>query len=180
MVDLEKIQNTKIYTKRLSLRKLSLNDADDMYEYTSQEKTCRFLKWGPHRDIVETLRFISEHLEKERVDDILFGIELKLEKKLIGVIRVYNITKNKGDISYILNSNYCKRGYMTEAVKAIEEFVFRKLQLETLYAYFDVNNVNSEKVLGRAGMKRDKDYYGEEVIKGKKVRLNRYCIKNEL
>lgn len=171
---MEILQNSCLYTERLLLRKLSLNDIDDMYEYTSQEKTCEFLKWEPHKEKIQVEQFISNSFKKK--DDLLFGIQLLSQNKLIGVIRLYNFTDNEVDISYILNFNYRGQGYMTEAVKAISQFTFKEFNVNKIYAYFQTNNIASENVMKRSGMKKDFSYSHNEKIKGKIEPIERYYL----
>lgn len=164
-------------SERLQFKKLSLKDKEDMYEYTSDAECCRFLKWGPHKSINETELFIKKVIRTyDNPMDVLFGIRLACEDKLIGVIRIYNVINKKADISYILNPNYSGVGYMTEAVNSMIALCFEKLKLDSVNAYYAEGNVRSEKVMKRTGMVQDKDYESFETIKDTKVRIYKYRI----
>lgn len=164
-------------SERLFYRKLLIEDTKDMYEYASEEKTCQFLKWGPYTDISQAKNFIAEKIDNyEAPTDILFGIELKEEKKLIGVVRIYNISEDCADISYIQNPLFCGKGYMMETVKEMIKICFTKLNVSVVQAYFLEGNTRSEKVMINSGMKKDESYEDYEVIKGKTGRVLRYRI----
>ena len=165
---------------RLQFRMLSLDDAEDMYEYASNEETCRFLKWGPYKDIGEARAFLLEKVASyKNPKDILFGIQPKKEVKLIGVIRIYNITEQSADLSYIQNSKFSGQGYMTETVKEMICLCFERLKLFRVQAYFAEGNIRSEKVMLNSGMKKDNTYESYEMIKGNKVRIYKYKIERE-
>lgn len=170
-----KICEEGLESERLYYRKLCLDDAQDMFEYASKEETCHFLKWGPYVDISQVEKFIGEKINNyQNPEDILFGIELKEAKKLIGVIRIYNITEKSADISYILNPLFTGRGYMKESVTNMIRLCFQKLQLIVVQAYFVEDNTRSERVMINSGMQKDESYEAYEVIKGKARKVLRY------
>jgi len=140
-------------TERLKLRPLSINDTNDMFEYTSDPITCKFLKWGPHKEINETQLFINRATcDYKNPKDILWGIEH--DDTLIGVIRIYNIdmTNKECEISYILNRKFEGKGYMTETVRKVIMFCFEELNLLRVKAIFDFENTSSLKVMERCNM----------------------------
>lgn len=178
MEQIEKVWAKGTQTERLYLRKLKLEDVNDMYEYTSDEANCKYLKWDAHRNKIQTEKFIIEKIQSKPIRDILWGIELKNEKKLIGVIRIYNLDneKSSSEISYILNNKYSGNGYMSEAVLKCQEII-KLLGLKELHAYFVKENIASEKVMQRCGLEKDVNFCEKDVIKGKSVLLNRYIKK---
>lgn len=181
MEKIEMIWEKGSQTKRLYLRKLKMEDINDMFEYTSNEETCFYLKWEAHKEISQTEKFIITNLFSKPVNDILWGIESKTEKKLIGVIRMYNINFEKSsiEVSYILNDKYGGNGYMTEALLKCQEIIKEIVEIKNIYAYFVRENTASEKVMQRCGMKKDIDFSAKDIIKGKPVILNRYVKKIE-
>lgn len=176
----KKICDEGLESERLYFRKLYLEDIQDMFEFCSQKNTCHYLKWGPYSDITQAEAFIREKIQNyENPEDILFGIELKEEKKLIGVIRIYNITEKSGEVSYILNSLFTGNGYMTEAVKRMINLCFEKLKLVSVKACYAEDNLASEQVMKKAGMKKDNGYEAYEIIKGQEKKLLRYKIEGK-
>lgn len=179
-MNIKKICEEGVSSERLCFRKLNIDDIQDIFECGSEEKSCRFLKWGPYTDIAQAETFAIEKSHNyQNPKDILFGIELKERKKLIGIIRIYNIMGERADISYILNSAFTGKGYMTESVKNIMDICFYRLGLTTVYAYFVEENICSEKVMINSGMKKDDKYEDFVVIKGEKRKLLRYKKERE-
>lgn len=172
------IQEVPVLAERLKLRKLKFTDADDMFEYTSDIEVCKFLQWGPHSQIEETKDFISRKLDMTEISDITFAIELIETKKMIGVVRLYNFENEMADISYIMNKNYWKKGYMTEAVNRTLQFGIQDMGLQRIYAYFAFDNSSSENVMIRSNMTFDESYLENKVIKGRQTKVKRYFIKN--
>lgn len=140
-------------TERLFLRKLRLEDAKDMFEYTSSAVTCRYLTWGPHKERDEAQAFIYKAFKKyEAAQEILWGIEEKQDQKLIGVVRIYELERQTAKVSYILNERYTGKGYMTEAIGAVIQCCFDCLEVHAVVADYVEGNEQSKRVMERCGM----------------------------
>ena len=144
----------KIDTERLILRDLSLDDAADMFAYTSRPSVSRFLTWEPHTSVEQDYRFIEKALEVNGCGEYYAGIELKKDKKLIGCIHVYNLSSRhrRCEISYILNPDYSGAGYAAEAVNAISEWLMKEMNFVRIQALCVTDNDRSEKLLKRCNM----------------------------
>ena len=68
-----------IETKRTILRSFTLDDAEDIFEYASDEEVTKYLTWKTHKNIEETINVIKTFY----LNDNTFCIELKDEKKCI-------------------------------------------------------------------------------------------------
>lgn len=155
-------------TERLVLRPFRMADASDMFEYASDSEVCRFLNWGPYADPNQALDWINAKLNRQNPSDILLGIEEKTLRKLIGAVRIYHIDDPAGtaEISYVLNSRYQGRGYMTEAVSRLIDLCFEDLGISRVVAYCARENKNSLDLMLRVGMHVDDSYRGAVEVKG--------------
>ena len=136
--------------KRILLRPVILSDAEDMFEYASDEETVRFV-FEKHQDIAETRKNIAVHFMKEPLGK--YGIVLKETEKMIGTIDLrLKEEKNSAEIGYTLNKAYWGNGYITEAGKIILDLGFETLGLERIFACHDSENPMSGKVMKRLGM----------------------------
>ena len=163
----------------IKLRRLKESDKDDMYEYTSNEECCFFLKWGPHTRVRQASEFIRKRLQDTEVPaDLLWGIELTEESKLIGVVRVYHIDfdNRQAEISYILNPRYAGKGYATMAVRQVMDVCFRELNLEKVIAFYADANRKSEKLLERCGAVKDTEWKEQMEIKGRIYQIRRCFV----
>lgn len=158
------VTHSQMESERIRLRPVSLNDADDMYEYTSDEETTRFI-YEQHKDLDHTKKVIANYFVKESIGK--YAIVLKDSNKMIGAIefRVHEANKS-GELGYTLNRHYWGKGYMTEAGKLILGLAFNVLGLERVFAAHDVRNGASGKVLNRLGMQKEGILRRSHMVKG--------------
>ena len=160
--------------ERILLRPISLEDAEDMYEYTSDEETTRFI-YEPHKDLEQTKNVIANYFVKEPIGK--YAIVLKESNKMIGAIEFRVHERNKsGELGFTLSRHFWGNGYMTEAGELILELAFEVLGLERVYAGHEVKNSASGKVLIRLGMKCEGIFRKSEMIKGALVDSAYYSI----
>ena len=168
------VKNSQMEGDRIILRPVSLNDAEDMYEYTSDEETTRFL-YEPHKDLEQTKSVIANYFIKESIGK--YAVVLKESNKMIGAIefRLHEWNKS-GELGFTLSRHFWGNGYMTEAGKLILGLAFEVLGLERVYAGHEVKNSASGKVLSRLGMKCEGILRKSEMIKGSLVDGAYYSI----
>ncbi|WP_299273511.1 GNAT family N-acetyltransferase [uncultured Psychroserpens sp.] len=142
----------KIETKRLLLRDLSLKDAGQMYEYTSNPIVSKYLLWNPHLDLEETKEAIVSYKNNDSM--MQWAITLKKTEILIGVggFGIINSQMRKGDLGYSFNPKYWNKGYATEMTKALVNYGFNELNLVRIQGVIHVNNIPSAKVLEKSGL----------------------------
>lgn len=172
----------KIDTERLTLRKLTLDDVNDIYEYASNDEVSEFLPWETHKTIEDTLEFINlVEEEHKKFNFIVLGIEIKEKKKLIGTIALRNWDKADRciDLGYVISKNYWNKGITTEAVKAVIEFGFEQLNANRIEAHCDEDNIASYRVMEKAGMKYEGTLRKKILIKNKFVSMRFYSIIKE-
>lgn len=158
------VENSPMESERILLRPVSFEDAEDMFEYTSDEETTRFL-YAAHKDLDQTKNFIANYFMKEPIGK--YAIVIKDSEKMIGAIefRVHEYN-NSGELGYTVNRHYWGNGYATEAGELILDLAFNVLGLERVFAAYEVKNVASGKLLERLGMKCEGILRKSEMIKG--------------
>ena len=171
------LENSKIEGDRIILRPISLDDAEDMFEYTSDEETTRYI-YEPHKDLERTQNAIANYYMEEPIGK--YAIVLKESGKMIGVIEFRVKEENKsGDLGFTLSRHFWGNGYMTEAGKLILDLAFRTLDLERVYAGHEVGNDASGKVLKRLGMTCEGIFRKDHMAKGVLVDSAYYSILKE-
>lgn len=144
------VTHRRMVGERIELRPVTLEDAEDMFEYTSDEETTRFIFAEP-KDRDQTIQLIVNYYVKEHLGK--YAIVLRESNKMIGTIEFRVKEANKsGELGFTLNRHYWGQGYMTEAGKLILKLAFEVLGLERVYAMHEVNNPASGKVMIRLGM----------------------------
>ncbi|MEB2494658.1 GNAT family N-acetyltransferase [Peribacillus frigoritolerans] len=74
-------------TDRLLLRKFTVADAEDMFEYASEPVVSRFVPWESHNTIEDTYEFLNFiHKQYQEGKIAPWAIEFKQTKKVIGTI----------------------------------------------------------------------------------------------
>lgn len=149
------LSRRRFLLERVALRPVQMSDAVDMFEYASDPVVCQFLQWGPYATLSEAERWLESKIENSKREDVLFGVELKEESRLIGVVRIYSFDfeKRQGEISYILNPAYSGKGLATEAVKGAIEVVCNALGLRSIIATVDFENEESSRLAQRLGFR---------------------------
>ena len=151
-------------SERIQLRPFSLDDAEDMYEFLSDEEAIRFT-FDQHKELDQTKNLLANYYLKEPIGK--YAIVLKENNKMIGTVEFRVKEHNKsGELGYTLNRQFWGQGYATEAGKLILDLAFNVFDLERVYAEYDVRNEASGKVLNRLGMKCDGILRRNHMVKG--------------
>jgi ribosomal-protein-alanine N-acetyltransferase len=142
-------------TGRLLLRKVTLDDAADIFEYASDPEVPKYMPWEPHRSIEDTLDYLAHVMERYRQRQAgPWGIVHKGDAKLIGTCAYgsWHQEHNRAEIGYVLSRRYWGQGYTTEAVRAIVGFGFQVMGLNRIEARCEVPNIASARVMEKVGM----------------------------
>lgn len=148
----------RIETDRLILRRYVIEDADAMYKnWASDSEVTKFLTWQPHSS-VEVSRGIIENWLKEYSDKRYYqwAIVLKANgNEPIGDISVGQMNEDISmvHIGYCLGRAWWRRGIMSEALKAVMDFMFDTVEVNRVESRHDPMNPNSGKVMQKCGMK---------------------------
>jgi len=152
----------KIHTERLLLRKIVPEDAQAVHAWMGDPEVCKYERWKPHPDAGYSRGYIAEVFDYRSEELYWWGIELR--GQLIGSVCIVNIDSNdrKAALGFCLARKFWSKGYATEAVAAVLEFMFNDVGLNRIEASHSVNNKASGRVLEKAGLLlegRAKDYY---------------------
>jgi len=168
-----------IETERLLLRKISLNDASDMFEYASNPEVSEYTMWSTHTSIEDTKYFLKSitkmYKKRELVD---WGIVHKVEKKFIGTCGFveWSMTHSRAEMGYAISRKYWNQGYMSEAVNAMMEFGFREMLLNRIQGKCQVDNIGSARVMEKVGMQLEGILRQQLFVKGEYWDLKIYSI----
>ncbi len=143
-------------TERLILRKISIMDVDDMYEYSSDYSVTEYLTWSPHTDKTYTVEYINYLQSRYRCGDFYdWGIVVKETGKMIGTCGFtrFEYQNNSAEIGYVLNPHYHGAGIATEAAERVIKYGFDILKLNRIECKYIIENNASRKVMEKNGMK---------------------------
>ena len=148
----------RIETDRLILRRYVIEDADAMYKnWASDSEVTKFLTWQPHSS-VDVSRGIIENWLKEYSDEKYYQWAIVLKdngNEPIGDISVVQMNEDISmvHIGYCLGRAWWRRGIMSEALKAVMDFMFDSVEVNRVESRHDPMNPNSGKVMQKCGMK---------------------------
>lgn len=169
----------KMEMERLILRKITIDDVNDIFEYASIPDVTTFVLWDTHKtkeDSIDFVKFSDEQFNSNT--SIIWGIVIKSEKKLIGTIdlRNWNTIHNCGEIGYVISKKYWNKGYVSEAMKAVIKFGFEELHLNRIEAHCEEENIGSWRVMEKCGMKYEGTLREKVFIKERFRSMKMYSI----
>ncbi|NYF25924.1 GNAT family N-acetyltransferase [Sporosarcina sp. JAI121] len=144
-------------SERLVIRAPELGDALDAWN-AIRDSLPALRKWMPWAQPDPELHMTEESLRKAVAnfitrDDLRFHLYQKESGKFIGSSGLHRIDWSipKFEIGYWLATEFEGQGYMTEAVKRIEQFAFEELGARRVEIRCDEENMKSRSVAERAG-----------------------------
>ena len=168
-----------LQTERLTLRKLTPRDAQDMFDYAHRADVTRYLTWSPHPDVRYSREYL-EYLQGRYAGGMYYdwGVIDRSTGKMIGTcgFTSFNCTHDKAEIGYVLHPDYWGKGLAAEAVKKILDFGFEKLRLHRIEAKFMKENARSFRVMEKVGMTFEGYEREAMFIKGRYVTVGTCAI----
>lgn len=119
-----------IKCQRVTLKKHSLDLANTMYTHIekNRERLRQFLPWVDLTNSAEdTLKYIkSTHEKWSQCSEYNYGIFLDTEAVYIGNVGVHSISwpNNRCELGYWIIEDYEGKGFVTDAIRGIEEIAF--------------------------------------------------------
>jgi len=150
-----------IETKRLILRPIQIEDANDLFEYASDEEVVRLLSWPKHENVQRSETSIREHFlpRPERGIPEAYAIVHKADHKMIGTVDVHTVRfDDVGEIGYALNRLYHNQGLMSEALIAALPIWFNHCGFRRLEIMHNEINIGSRRVIEKAGFIQEGTY----------------------
>lgn len=133
-----------IIGERLILRKPTINDANDLFEYLSSVENTYWIDVVAQKHLSETIDSINNYFLA--IPDGKYVIELKESHKVIGAIDIRR-HEEYYDIGYVLNSKFHNKGYASEALNILLKNIEEKTDIEQLYILVDKENTPSNCVV---------------------------------
>ena len=143
-----------IETKRLILRPVSINDAQDIYEYSSDEEVTKMVTYDTYTSMEDAYQSLN-HFFLNRDPNVQFeamAIVDKNTQKMIGTCDASALfRKDMAEVGYVLHKDYWHKGIMTEAMRAYCQWLFEEKGLRRLELTHDPRNIGSKKVAEKLG-----------------------------
>lgn len=168
----------ELETIRLMLRPFQKEDAETMFEgWASDPEVTKFLTWNPHENVEVTRQLLAFwEKEYEKPERLNFAIVLKENKRLIGGIDVVGYPEGIPEIGYCLSRTYWNHGYMSEACRALLDYLFAQGYPEVAINAAE-ENIGSNRVIQKCGGEKIDEEWKEYPNKGKRFKICHYLVK---
>lgn len=146
-----------IETERLLIRPYTVDDAPAIKEAidSSLPELLPFMPWAKNEpQDIDAKKELIEHWNKEIEEDkdYTLGIFDKVSGDFIGSTG-YHKRNRKGilEIGYWCTTKHTKKGFITESSKALTDFAFDKLNIDSVHIVTENTNINSKAIPKRLG-----------------------------
>lgn len=162
-----------IETERLILRPLSIEDADDVFAWASDPVVNKYMSYPLHTHISQTQNWINSLSECNE-----FGFCRKDSGELVGAGSItYTEEFDAYELGYNLNKKCWKKGYATEAAKAMIQWAYQSRGARDFFARHANENRASGNVIRKCGFQFEtfgqiSKYDGSETFDASYYRLH--------
>lgn len=136
-----------LYSDRLILRRITLDDAKDFFEIRSNKELMAALDKEPFNNMEELLSFLEQIEDGINLNTaIAWAVCLKEDNKMIGHVGYHRIDfgNHRAEIGYALLPHFHNQGLCSEALRAILDIAFNQFNFHSLEA--DINPINSASI----------------------------------
>ncbi len=153
-----------IETERLMLREFSAHDFDKLFEILSDPETMQHYPAPFNEERVKG--WIEWNLQNYADHGFgLWAVVLRETGGLIGDcgLTIQNINGEQlPEIGYHIHKKYWRKGFGSEAARAVRNWAFENTEFDCLYSYMKYSNIGSYSTALAIGMKKVKEYPDEE------------------
>lgn len=146
----------RLETPRLVLRPLRIDDAEQMFVWTSDPQVTPHMSWPAHTDVEETRALLRTWVDAYQDPATLdWAVCLREpEPVLIGRMNVVRRVESVDllEVGYVFGRTWWGQGYATETLRAVIDHLFAVVGANKVEATHDPRNVASGRVMEKAGM----------------------------
>ncbi len=169
---------SQFYTDRLLVRMPKSGDGKVVFD-AIQASINELREWLPFAQKDQTEQNTEVNIREAQLrflkrEDLRLLIFLKETNQFIGSSGLHNPNWDvpKFEIGYWLDTRFCGKGYMTEAVQGISEYAFTELKARRLEIRCDTLNVKSRAIPERLG------FYLEGTLRNEDISVDRNKLRD--
>ena len=138
-------------TERLILRPLTVDDAEAVYEWVSDERVTKYMPYQTYTSTDDVRKWLMNLQSENETNN--FGFVFKENNLLIGSGDIgYSNEKSSWDFGYNIRYDYWNRGLATEATKCMMKFAYDNFGARDFSANHAVDNPSSGRVMEKLGL----------------------------
>ena len=151
----------EISEENITLKKVSLDDAQFFFNSLREKNQTKFLSLGPLVDVNHAKKLINNYLEYwDNYLQYNYVILVKLatnEIKKVGSISLWNISwlHRRAEIGIWINTKYWNQGYGKKAITLIKNIGFFHLNLNRIESHVAMENERSIKMFKASGFEEE-------------------------
>ncbi|WP_186646249.1 GNAT family N-acetyltransferase [Fluviispira vulneris] len=148
-------------TKRLQLRYITEQDAEDIFYYAKNSNVARYSNYEPHKRIQDSYNFIRKCQAlniKDSLNPLAIVIQEKGKEKMIGTVGLFKGSlcgHNTLELGYALGEDWWGKGYVVEASQILINHAFKQTYTRRIQAVCVRENIGSFRVMEKLGMQRE-------------------------
>ena len=117
------------------LRAMEPSDAEALWRWNHDPEVMRWMQDSHPQSLAQVTRWLGEERGRNEYGDLLLGVEVQADDKLIGLVRLHGAEPELGiaelDI-YLGEKNYWGKGYATDTVRTVCRYGFDKMRLHKI------------------------------------------------
>ena len=141
----------EIKTNRLIIKSLNINDQKEMINLLNNKDIKKTYMIPDFNNEKEAITFFDRLLSIS-LDDKHYLKGIYLNEHLIGMINDVHIENKEIEIGYFIDPSCWNKGYATEALRAMIDYLFNIGFNRIVAGYFE-ENIASSRVMAKSGMK---------------------------
>jgi len=140
--------------QRIDFEPVTMKIVEALHEYASNEDVSKFIGWPLMHVISDSEAYVKKLIENEKNKTHQYAsVVLKENNQHIGTMMLFNFNDEAkhAEIGFVIHQDYWNKGYTTEAVNLILDYVKEHTDLHKVCARVVSANKGSSKVLFNSG-----------------------------
>lgn len=172
-----------LYTERLILQEITEQHAEALFNMRSDKEVMKYVD-RPIPDSIDDILELIQKMKtmKSKGEGISWGIFKRENPDLkIGNIGFFRIMAEhyRAEIGYMLITDEQQKGIMLEAIRKVIEFGFTNMNLHSIEANINPENIASKKLLEKAGFIKEAHFKENYFFNGKFFDSEIYSLLNK-
>lgn len=128
-----KIKLDDLKFSNVLLREVKRSDYVSFYRVGSNPNMCKYLNWGPFKNIGEALYTLDNfYLNRPDNYNLPVGYSIIIDNDFRGIIDYHTQVDNSISIGYFLEESYWHKGYMNKILRHVIEYAFNNLDIDKI------------------------------------------------
>jgi RimJ/RimL family protein N-acetyltransferase len=148
----------QLFTERLLLRDITIDDKQAIFDYRSDAEANKFQSWIP-----ETLEDVDSFIQRNNKEfnqpESWYQVLItdKETKAVIGDVGIHFFGSEnlQVELGITLSKNFHGKGYASEALEGVMNFLFNDLKKHRIMASVDPDNIDSLNLMVRIGFRKE-------------------------